>query len=103
MSCEDIPVACTLTAEELPARRERLARIGREIEHVEERENGYTYRFATDAILMDLMEIVKAERLCCPFLRFSIVLEPGNGSLWIEISGPEGTKEFLSSFFAESH
>jgi hypothetical protein len=38
------------------------------------------------------------ERQCCPFLRFNIRLEPGEGPIWLELSGPEGTKDFLNSF-----
>ena len=37
---------------------------------------------------------------CCPFLRFSIRLEPGEGPIWLELSGPEGTKDFLNSIFS---
>jgi len=32
-------------------------------------------------------------------MRFSLTLEPGDGPLWLEITGPEGTKTFLTSFW----
>jgi hypothetical protein len=38
-------------------------------------------------------------RQCCPFLRFAITVEPGNGPIWLEMTGPEGTKEFLATTF----
>src|SRR5689334_932458 len=97
---EDIPVACTLTAEERPARREQLARIGESILETQERPEGYAYRFASDDILPKLVEIIQAERRCCAFLRFTLQFEPGNGPLWLEVTGPEGTKAFLASFFS---
>ncbi|GAC1435028.1 MAG: hypothetical protein NVSMB6_31940 [Burkholderiaceae bacterium] len=91
-------IACSLTADELPARRERIARLGRHVAEVQERTDGYAYRFSTDSVLPELIEIVRAERLCCPFIRFVLTLEADNGPLWLEVSGPEGTKKFLIDF-----
>jgi hypothetical protein len=96
---DNLPIACSLTVEERPARRAMLSRIGEAIREAQERANGYAYRFASDDILEALIEIVKAERHCCPFLHFALSFEPGNGPLWLEITGPAGTKEFLSEFF----
>ncbi|MCW3094999.1 MAG: hypothetical protein JWL77_617 [Chthonomonadaceae bacterium] len=98
--CDDnIPVACSLNAEELTDRKKLLARIGQSIEDTEERERGYAYRFASDALLPELLDIIRAERQCCPFFRFVLAFEPGNGPLWLEVTGPKGTKEFLRSFW----
>jgi hypothetical protein len=93
-----IPVACTLAAEERPARREMIARIGRAVQEIQEREDGYAYRFDSDAILPDLAAMIQAERRCCAFLQFRMTFAPGNGPLWLEITGPEGTREFLGSW-----
>ncbi len=37
--------------------------------------------------------------LFCPFLKFSITVEPGDGPVWLEMTGPQGTKEFLVEVF----
>ena len=100
MSADMIPVACSLNAEEFQERRELLAWIGQSVEEREERESGYAYRFASDMPLPKLLEIIHAERQCCPFFRFTLTFEPGNGPLWLEITGPEGTKEFLHTLWA---
>ena len=52
-----------------------------------------------DALIAELAQLVSLERRCCPFLRFNIRVEPGNGPVWLEISGPRGTKDFLASVF----
>jgi len=41
-------------------------------------------------------EFIGAESQCCPFLRFRLTLEPGGGPLWLELTGPPGTREFLA-------
>lgn len=40
---------------------------------------------------------IALERLCCPFLRFTLDVAPGRGAVWLTISGPSGTLEFLRS------
>jgi hypothetical protein len=40
--------------------------------------------------------VIEAEHRCCPFLRFVLIVEPGDGSLFLEVTGPEGTEDFLS-------
>jgi hypothetical protein len=95
-----IPIACSLTAEELPERRALLGKLGQAVSETQERVEGYAYRFESDALLPEILEIVRAERECCPFLRFSLIFEPGNGPLWLEVTGSEDTKEFVASFLS---
>lgn len=97
MSDENIPLVCTLTPPELQQRRrEILDRLAPHLQESRELSNGCAYRFATEeSLLAELAEIVTLERRCCPFLRFTLICEPGQGPLWLEITGPEGTKEFL--------
>ena len=92
-----IPLACVPGA--IPAG-ERAAHF-RLIQHLfgaallERRETagGYAYRFDPDA-LPDVARWAANERRCCPFLTFHLTLTPG-GDLWLELTGPEGTAEFL--------
>lgn len=93
-------VACSLTGPELQERRSNVLRkVGRSVVETVEVENGYSYRFpADDEWLVELVNLVRLERCCCPFLAFKISAEPGGGSIWLELTGPGGTKEFLSSF-----
>ena len=93
-----IPVACSLSAGERPARQEMIARIGQAVQEVQECENGYAYRFASDELLPEIVRMIQAERQCCAFLQFRLTFVPGNGPLWLELTGPEGTREFLASW-----
>lgn len=100
MEVSTLPVACSLTEPEL---RERitavLQKVGLGVLEVVELENGYAYRFPTDdKWLGELINLVRLERQCCPFLTFKISVEHSEGSVWLELSGPSGTKEFLPSF-----
>ena len=58
--------------------------------------DGRAFRFDADA-LDEIARWVAYERLCCPFLRFAIELAPEGGPVWVRLTGPAGTREFLSA------
>ena len=58
--------------------------------------NGSAFRFPPDAF-GQLAEFVSRERLCCPFLAFEIRVLADHGPLWLHMTGPEGTREFLAA------
>ena len=63
-----------------------------------ELENGYALRFdAESGRLTQIAEFIERERVCCPFLTFSLVIEPAQGPVWLRLTGPEGAKEVLKS------
>jgi hypothetical protein len=45
---------------------------------------------------MLVASVVEAERQCCRFLRFAIQVEPEDGPIYLDLSGPPGTREFLA-------
>ena len=97
----NLPVACRLTDAELQERRTRvLNQAAKAVLEVKDREDGYAYRFAPDDETLErLFHIVNLERKCCPFLTLRVTVEPGDGPVWLEMSGPEGTKDFLAELF----
>lgn len=98
---ETLPLVCTLLPDELRERRNSLlARVGAAIEETQERENGYAYRFPA-GMLNELAQVMGLERQCCSFLRFVLTAEPRNGALWLEVTGPDGTKAFLDEFWSD--
>lgn len=101
MDSMSLPVACGLTGPELQERRGSVLRKFRAaVEEVKETEEGYAYRLPPDgARLIEAATLVDLERRCCPFLRFQITVEPDGGPIWLELSGPRGTKEFLGTVF----
>ncbi|MGH9942190.1 MAG: hypothetical protein ACRD9R_07525 [Pyrinomonadaceae bacterium] len=97
----NLSIACTLTEPELQERRSSVLRkVRAAVVEVKEIESGYVYRFPSDGNwITELANLVSLERRCCPFLRFNLTVEPGGGPVWLEMTGPQGTKEFLASVF----
>lgn len=94
----DLPIACTLGPAALKARREDL--LGGLVRRADERvelPSGYRVRFAaTDDILPVIATVVEVERQCCRFLTFQVTIEPDGGAIWLDFTGPPGTREFLA-------
>lgn len=95
MTNEKKTLTCKLTTPELQLRR---ATVIRELKVLllrkEEIADGYRYSFPTDDSTLDkLLSFIKSERLCCDFFSFKISIAATDASL--DITGPEGSKEFL--------
>ncbi len=97
----DLPIACNLTSAELRERRRTVLQKFRDaVIEVIELENGYAYSLpAGPDWIQELTTMIELERQCCPFLQFRLSLPTNNAPVWLELSGPEGTKEFLASTF----
>ncbi len=106
-TANDLPIVCdpnALTTEQS----ERWMIVGKQmyqaIQEVRELPNGYGFRLPSDAAtLMIIAEDLSLERLCCPFLHFTLEITPAGGPLWLSFTGPEGTKEFLRFSFEEAN
>jgi hypothetical protein len=89
---------CSLTPAALEARRSGL--LSELIQRVESREalsDGHRLRFTCNDALSLIARTVDAERHCCRFLRFTITVEPDGGPIVLDLTGPTGTREFLSA------
>ncbi|MBV9957995.1 MAG: hypothetical protein JO360_06210, partial [Acidobacteria bacterium] len=63
--------------------------------------DGYAYRLPSNAQwITELARLIRLERECCLFLRFQLIIEPDHGPLWLELTGPQGTKDFLTATFS---
>jgi hypothetical protein len=101
MDDETRPIACTLTPDEVEARKAgHLPGLAARVEGVRPTPDGYELDFApADGILRTLAEVIDAERVCCRFLRFEITVTPAGGPITLRLSGPPGTREFLDALF----
>jgi hypothetical protein len=106
MSAAPVPIACDLDAipaGDLPRYHAIRARLLAAAVATTETSEGFSLRFsgevAGDAGLAELGEWIGYERLCCPFLRFTLDAAP-DGALRLAIEGPEGVKAFLRSELA---
>ena len=99
-----LPIACELPAGERVARQESLlAGLVPLAAKLEATAAGYRLTFATSAGRIEkIAAAIAAERNCCKFFRFALDLEPDQGAIRLEVTGPEGTREFLTGLFAEA-
>lgn len=96
-----LPIACSLTDSQFQERRRGVLQKARSaVVEVRELENGYAYCFPSEGErLTEIATLVDLERQCCPFIRFCVTVESDSGPIWLEMTGPEGTKEFLATTF----
>lgn len=92
-------VICTLTPGEVVAHRPNLlpalaARAKIRMPTVD----GYRLRFdPADDLVRTIGETIDAERQCCRFLKFDVVVTPDGGPIELTLSGPTGTRTFLAA------
>ena len=93
----DLPIACSLQPGELKRRAaDLLPGVVRTATTCASITGGYRFEFAPSAELLSaLVGVVDAERQCCRFLRFQLTVEPNDGPIRLDVTGPEGTQEFL--------
>jgi len=67
-------------------------------DQIEALAEGYRLGFAasTDA-LQAITAMIDAERQCCRFLRFQLTIEPDEGPVVLDVTGPPGTRDFLAA------
>jgi hypothetical protein len=95
----NLPIVCTLTPDALRARREGLlaALLSQSTGH-ELLPEGLRLRFAPSTeTLASIARAVEAERHCCRFLRFMITVEQNEGPLTLDLTGPQGTRDFVAA------
>ena len=61
-------------------------------------ENGFAFKFpGTDKVIDELTEFIKTERACCDFFVFGLSISGNKNETWLKLTGPEGTKEMITS------
>jgi hypothetical protein len=100
---DETPIACSLSAAELPRRLAQMAEIGSDA-LLSVGPDG-TMRFRDEGATRERLEaLAAAESECCSFLRFE--LGRGSGELSLSIHAPEGAeplaRELVDAFAAEA-
>jgi hypothetical protein len=90
---------CKLTTPELQERKATvLASLKKKVIEKKELKNGFVYKFEnTKSIEDELNSFVKDEKECCDFLSFKITQSSDKKETLLEISGPEGAKDFITA------
>lgn len=92
-----VPIACTLSAEQSREREATLlAQLRAAVVEAQELPDGYAFRLGGDRKWIALVaELMAEERECCRFLTFRLTAHPNLGPLVLELTGTDGTKDFL--------
>jgi hypothetical protein len=97
----DLPIACSLTPAAFNARKYGLlSDLLKRAQSHEELPQGHRLEFVpSDDTLATIARTIEAERQCCRFLRFRVTVEPDGGPIALELTGPPGTREFMTALF----
>ena len=100
----DGPIACTLTPGEIRSgRTDLLPGLADLAVRRAPLPNGVRLVFAPSAAtLRRIGEVVAREKRCCGFLDFRVRTGGIPGAIRLDVTGPEGTREFLRDLFEES-
>ena len=80
--------------------KEIVPKLYREVQEIQELPNGWVWRLpSTPEVLTLVAEDLNMERLCCPFVNYTLEIEPNHGPFWLRLTGGEGVKEFLRMSF----
>ena len=67
-----------------------------EVADIHELDDGYAIGFpGTSQVLLKLAEYISLERTCCPFLSFRLEVGKSDALITLNLTGPDGAKEFL--------
>jgi hypothetical protein len=90
-------LTCKLTTPELQLRKSTVLTELKNaaLERIETLD-GIKLKFKGSDETIDLLtSFIKTERLCCDFFEFDLKIKDENEFTWLNLSGPEGAKEFI--------
>ena len=93
---------CTLSPRALAERKRAVeAGLGSQALERKQIDDGIAIRFPTDSQTVEaVFDFVKAERRCCGnFITFEVILNGGDGPLWLRLRGDHEAQEFLMDMF----
>jgi len=101
-----VPLACNMdvfTSAERDVHVRATLELYRTVQEIRESTNGYEFSFSNGSeTISQLAAFISRERLCCPFLEFTLRIEPNGRPISLRLAGPEGTREFLREEFSEA-
>ena len=94
------PFACNAFALSPEVRKRHFEELGPALvklkKSTRELADGYEFELPADNTTYELLtEWAFQERLCCPFFDIDLRFDKENGPLWLRLTGPPGTKDFI--------
>jgi hypothetical protein len=99
-ACE---IACLLPSEQQTERlAELMSGLLAHVNNVTELANGYAFAFKDNAQTREEIDaFIAFEQQCCEFMTYTVT-ENSAGQVVLELTGPEGTKEFLAKWIGDA-
>lgn len=99
----EMPLICDMEVF-TPAQREAhiqaTTQLFHTVQQVHEVEHGYEFTFPNkNEFIAQIAGFISNERMCCPFLEFSLNVFPDPKPISLTLTGPVGTPEFLRAEF----
>lgn len=99
-----LDIACSLSTAERMERRQEFERLFAGAEEVAELPDGYALKFPnSDSWIMRAVELIIAERKCCPFFGFTLRFEQDGGPVWLHVVGTGDVKTFVWEQVVPAH
>ena len=99
----DTPLACNMdvfTSVQRESHIQATTQLVQAIQSIQEMENGYEFTFPNETeFISRIAEFISNERLCCPFLKFTLNVLSNSEPVSLSLIGPIGTQEFLRAEF----
>ena len=100
----EIPLICNMgvfTSEQRQAHIQATTELIQAVQSVEEIGTGYEFTFPNEMeFISKIAEFIANERLCCPFLIFTLKIVSNREPISLALTGPMGTQEFLRAEFS---
>ena len=100
---ETIPIACDITVLPPSAQEQTaitLPDLLQSVQDIQKLPTGYAFQFPNKpGMWLALAQFIDRERQCCPFLHFTLKAKPNNSPFWLHMTGDEGVKQFLETFW----
>ena len=100
----DTPLICNMdvfTPDQRQAHIQTTTELIHAVQSVEEIGTGYQFTFPNETqFISKIAEFIANERLCCPFLTFTLNIVSNREPISLSLTGPMGTPEFLRAEFS---
>ncbi|MBL8090174.1 MAG: hypothetical protein KF758_02625 [Anaerolineales bacterium] len=105
---ENLPLACVPNAVAPDKQeywmKEIVPKLYKAVQEIRELPNGWAWRLPSNReVLVLLTEELDIGRLCCPFVNYTLEIEPNGGPFWLYSTGGEGVKEFLKMAYESAN
>jgi len=101
----ETPLVCNMdvfTTAQREQHIETARRLFQTVQNIQEAENGFEFTLPSGSDLTKISEFILNEKRCCPFLKFTLTINPDPKPITLRLLGPQGTQEFLREEFSEA-